>query len=92
VVRGPERERLAADGAHGIDMESAAALRTAPPGLSAAVVRIVVDTPEHELLRPSTLTGGVRAWRALRAVAPAFSAWHRGLPGVSAPATGSRAP
>jgi len=80
VVRGaPARAALAEGGALGADMETAAALRAAPAGLPAAALRVVVDTPEHELLGLNTLTGGFRAWRALGALPPALAAWHRAV-------------
>ncbi|MFE9394353.1 1-hydroxy-2-methyl-2-butenyl 4-diphosphate reductase [Streptomyces flavidovirens] len=79
VVRGPERARLAATGAIAVDMESAAtlgsALRAGPRPVAA--VRVVVDAPEHELVRIGTLRGGISAFRVLRAVLPAFFEWHR---------------
>ncbi|MFD7611539.1 1-hydroxy-2-methyl-2-butenyl 4-diphosphate reductase [Streptomyces sp. NPDC059828] len=79
VVRGQERTALAATGAIAADMESAATLRSA---LSAGVrpvaaVRVVVDAPEHELVRIGTVRGGISAIRVLRAVLPAFHEWHR---------------
>ncbi|WP_371478109.1 1-hydroxy-2-methyl-2-butenyl 4-diphosphate reductase [Kitasatospora sp. NBC_00315] len=93
VVRGLERTALHAQGALAVDMEAAGVLallqelRPAPPAtadgtpargiLPAAVLRVVVDTPEHELLRPVTLPAGLRAWRTLRATVPALVAWHR---------------
>ncbi|MFE5791477.1 1-hydroxy-2-methyl-2-butenyl 4-diphosphate reductase [Streptomyces sp. NPDC056503] len=81
VVRGPERAALAAGGAIAVDMESAATLRTAraagPRPLAA--VRVVVDAPEHELLRIGTVRGGISAFRVLRSVLPAFFEWHRSL-------------
>ncbi|MEU2390145.1 1-hydroxy-2-methyl-2-butenyl 4-diphosphate reductase [Streptomyces sp. NPDC007369] len=86
VVRGQERARLRATGAIGVDMESAAtlwtAVRAAPPGehRPVAAVRVVVDAPEHELVRIGTLRGGISAFRVLRAVLPAFHEWHRSLP------------
>ncbi|WP_063795987.1 phosphorylase family protein [Peterkaempfera griseoplana] len=93
VVRGAEaRARLHAAGVTGIDMETAAVLSAAgrtAPGLPVAAVRIVVDTPERELLRPATVPSGVRAWRALRSTVPALTAWHRTVaprPGAAAPA------
>jgi hypothetical protein len=92
VVRGAARGELAARGVHGIDMETAAALRRVPAGLPVAAVRVVVDTPDHELLRPGTLVGGARAWRALRRAAPVFAVWHRELVGLPRPAAGTRAP
>ncbi|MFD7627474.1 1-hydroxy-2-methyl-2-butenyl 4-diphosphate reductase [Streptomyces sp. NPDC059851] len=86
VVRGHERTRLRATGAIGVDMESAATLwtaaRGAPPGAHrpVAAVRVVVDAPEHELVRIGTVRGGISAFRVLRAVLPAFYDWHRSLP------------
>ncbi|WP_069812315.1 phosphorylase family protein [Streptomyces sp. TP-A0874] len=81
VVRGPERAGLAATGAIAADMESAATLRTAVQAGArpVAAVRVVVDAPEHELLRIGTLHGGISAFRVLRAVLPAFFEWHRSL-------------
>lgn len=82
VVRGPERARLHHEGALAVDMEAAAVLAARAvhaPELPAAVLRVVVDTPERELIRPGTLPAGVRAWRALRAAVPALTAWHRQL-------------
>ncbi|MEU3183253.1 1-hydroxy-2-methyl-2-butenyl 4-diphosphate reductase [Streptomyces sp. NPDC006923] len=81
VVRGHERAELRATGAVAVDMESAATLRSA---LSAgprpvAAVRVVVDAPEHELVRIGTVRGGISAFRVLRAVLPAFYEWHRSL-------------
>ncbi|MYU13134.1 1-hydroxy-2-methyl-2-butenyl 4-diphosphate reductase [Streptomyces sp. SID8361] len=85
VVRGAERTALHRTGAIAVDMESAATLRTAV-GLGVrpvAAVRVVVDAPEHELVRIGTLRGGISAFRVLRTVLPAFFHWHRSslLPG-----------
>ncbi|MER8187350.1 1-hydroxy-2-methyl-2-butenyl 4-diphosphate reductase [Kitasatospora sp. NPDC094015] len=80
VVRGHERAELHASGAMAVDMEAAAVLAARAelrPELPAAVLRIVVDTPERELIRPGTLPAGLRAWRSLRAAVPALTAWHR---------------
>ncbi|MFI1714863.1 1-hydroxy-2-methyl-2-butenyl 4-diphosphate reductase [Streptomyces litmocidini] len=81
VVRGPERAALAAGGAIAVDMESAATLRTATScgPRPVAAVRVVVDAPEHELVRIGTVRGGISAFRVLRAVLPAFFEWHRSL-------------
>ncbi|WP_327683046.1 phosphorylase family protein [Kitasatospora sp. NBC_00458] len=93
VVRGLERRALHLQGALAVDMEAAAvlaALRELRPALPAAVLRVVVDTPERELLRPGTLPAGVRAWRALRATVPALVDWHREnrpYPGRPSPGT-----
>ncbi|WP_306325400.1 phosphorylase family protein [Streptomyces venezuelae] len=88
VVRGPERAALRATGAIAVDMESAATLRVAraagalgdgPGARPVAAVRVVVDAPEHELVRIGTVRGGISAFRVLRAVLPAFFEWHRSL-------------
>ncbi|MFI5760848.1 MULTISPECIES: phosphorylase family protein [unclassified Streptomyces] len=87
VVRGQERAELRAGGAVGVDMESAATLWAATRGGSApgsrdrpvAAVRVIVDAPEHELVRIGTVRGGISAFRVLRAVLPAFYEWHRSL-------------
>ncbi|MFS0695392.1 1-hydroxy-2-methyl-2-butenyl 4-diphosphate reductase [Streptomyces nitrosporeus] len=81
VVRGAERTGLRATGAVAVDMESAATLRTAvrTGPRPVAAVRVVVDAPEHELVRIGTVRGGISAFRVLRAVLPAFHEWHRSL-------------
>ncbi|MDI9885587.1 1-hydroxy-2-methyl-2-butenyl 4-diphosphate reductase [Streptomyces sp. HNM0645] len=81
VVRGQERTGLAATGAIAVDMESAATLRSARRAgvRPVAAVRVVVDAPEHELVRIGTVRGGISAFRVLRAVLPAFYEWHRSL-------------
>ncbi|WP_405793082.1 1-hydroxy-2-methyl-2-butenyl 4-diphosphate reductase [Streptomyces sp. NBC_01506] len=81
VVRGPERAGLRATGAVAVDMESAATLHSALSAGSrpVAAVRVVVDAPEHELVRIGTVRGGISAFRVLRAVIPAFLEWHRSL-------------
>ncbi|WP_256105573.1 1-hydroxy-2-methyl-2-butenyl 4-diphosphate reductase [Streptomyces sp. ODS05-4] len=82
VVRGQERALLRARGAIAVDMESAATLRAALAAgpRPVAAVRVVVDAPEHELVRIGTVTGGISAFRVLRSVMPAFLRWHRFLP------------
>ncbi|MFG2292667.1 1-hydroxy-2-methyl-2-butenyl 4-diphosphate reductase [Streptomyces sp. NPDC048603] len=88
-------ELRAATGAVAVDMESAATLWAAarlrtPAGEHAAgpgpagrppvaAVRVIVDAPEHELVRIGTVRGGISAFRVLRAVLPAFFDWHRSL-------------
>lgn len=81
VVRGQERAQLRATGAIAVDMESAATLWTAHGGADRplAAVRVIVDAPEHELVRIGTVRGGISAFRVLRAVRPAFHDWHRSL-------------
>ncbi|CAM5302248.1 phosphorylase family protein [Streptomyces avidinii] len=81
VVRGQERAQLRATGAIAVDMESAATLwaATRGGGRPVAAVRVIVDAPEHELVRIGTVRGGISAFRVLRAVLPAFYEWHRSL-------------
>lgn len=79
VVRGAERTALAATGAIAVDMESAAMRRAAlAEGTHrVAAARVVVDTPEFELVRVGTLRTGIIAFRVLRDLVPAFLEWHR---------------
>ncbi|MGW1895833.1 phosphorylase family protein [Streptomyces sp. NPDC002004] len=81
VVRGPERADLLATGAIAVDMESAATLLGALRAgrRPVAAVRVVVDAPEHELVRIGTVRGGISAFRVLRALIPAFCEWHRNV-------------
>ncbi|MFF0227749.1 1-hydroxy-2-methyl-2-butenyl 4-diphosphate reductase [Streptomyces sp. NPDC004629] len=81
VVRGHERSDLLATGAIAVDMESAATLLSAVRAgeRPVAAVRVVVDAPEHELVRIGTVRGGISAFRVLRSVLPAFFEWHRSL-------------
>jgi uridine phosphorylase len=79
VVRGAERAALAATGAIAVDMESAAMRRAAlaEGAHRVAAARVVVDTPEYELVRVGTLRTGIIAFRVLRDLVPAFLEWHR---------------
>ncbi|MGX1849296.1 1-hydroxy-2-methyl-2-butenyl 4-diphosphate reductase [Streptomyces sp. NBC_01456] len=81
VVRGAERAELHAAGAVAVDMESAATLRAARRAgpRPVAAVRVVVDAPEHELVRIGTVRGGISAFRVLRSILPVFYEWHRSL-------------
>ncbi|MFM9592065.1 1-hydroxy-2-methyl-2-butenyl 4-diphosphate reductase [Streptomyces scabiei] len=81
VVRGQERPELHATGALAVDMESAVTLHCAvrSGARPVAAVRVVVDAPEHELVRIGTVRGGISAFRVLRAVLPAYYEWHRSL-------------
>jgi nucleoside phosphorylase len=81
VVRGAERGAFRSAGTTAVDMESAAVLRAAlAQGARAAVAaRVVVDTPEHELLRPGTLRTGITAFRVLGDLVSALVDWHRSL-------------
>ncbi|MEU6673400.1 1-hydroxy-2-methyl-2-butenyl 4-diphosphate reductase [Streptomyces sp. NPDC046925] len=79
VVRAHERAALLATGAIAVDMESAVTLHSAlrAGDRPVAAVRVVVDAPQHELVRVGTVRGGISAFRVLRAVLPAFFEWHR---------------
>jgi 4-hydroxy-3-methylbut-2-enyl diphosphate reductase len=71
IAVGERRAQLHAGGAIAVDMESvwlAAGAGERPFG----VVRVVLDSPEHELLRPQAAIGAFRAARALRRVAGAL--------------------
>ena len=72
----PRREllRLAAEGVTAVDMESFPLVQ-ATDGQPFAVVRVVVDTPDHPLLRPSTVRAGLKARRRLREIGPVLREW-----------------
>jgi len=55
-----------------VDMESA---QLAPARAPFAVVRAIVDTPDHPLWHPGTLRRGITGLRALKACQPALEAW-----------------
>jgi 4-hydroxy-3-methylbut-2-enyl diphosphate reductase len=77
LALGERRAQLLAGGAMAVDMESvwlAAGAADRPFG----VVRVVLDSPSHELLRPQAAAGAVRAARALRTVAGALHDWAPG--------------
>jgi len=57
-----------------VDMESVW-LAAGAAGRPFAVVRVVLDSPSHELLRPRAAAGAIRAARALRRVAGALQEW-----------------
>jgi nucleoside phosphorylase len=89
LVHGARREELRRAGFLGVEMETAGAFRglaTTRPGIPVAAVRVVVDTPEHELIRPATLVHGIHAWRVLRAVAPLLADWRADSASTPAPA------
>jgi 4-hydroxy-3-methylbut-2-enyl diphosphate reductase len=79
MARGAERARLASDGSIAVDMESAW-LAGAAAGRPFAALRAVVDTPSRELVRLSTLSGGIKAYRALKSAASALERWADSLP------------
>jgi nucleoside phosphorylase len=69
--------QLHAGGAIAVDMESvwlAAGRRGRPFG----VVRVVLDSPEHELMRVGAIAGALRAALSLRRVAAALHEWTPG--------------
>jgi len=78
IVHGAARAAFAAAGVLAVDMESAQ-LATAAGEQPVLVVRAVVDTPAHPLLRPGTASRGLRALRNLRAAAPVLRQWQQAL-------------
>jgi 4-hydroxy-3-methylbut-2-en-1-yl diphosphate reductase len=71
LALGERRAQLHAGGAIAVDMESV----WLAPGAGErpfGVVRVVLDSPEHELLRPQAAFGAIRAAWALRRVAGAL--------------------
>jgi len=78
IVRGAERERLRESGALAVDMESrwlAEAARERP----FTVLRVVIDTPRHELVRVGVIPYSLRALATLRRIAPALETWSNSL-------------
>jgi 4-hydroxy-3-methylbut-2-en-1-yl diphosphate reductase len=74
IATGERRAQLHRSGAIAVDMESvwlAAGAGERPFG----VVRVVLDSPSHELLRPQAVGGALRAALALRKVAAALHGW-----------------
>jgi len=71
IAVGERRETLRAMGAIAVDMESAW-LAAGARGRPFGVVRVVLDSPSHELLRVQAVAGALRAARALRRVAGAL--------------------
>ena len=67
IATGERREQLRATGALAVDMESAW-LAAGAAGRPFAVVRVVLDSPSHELFRPQALGGALLAARVLRRV------------------------
>ena len=74
LALGERRSQLHAGGAIAVDMESvwlAAGAGERPFG----VVRVVLDSPTHELMRVQAVGGALRAAMALRKVAAALQDW-----------------
>ncbi len=74
LALGPRRAELHAGGAIAVDMESVW-LAAGAGGRPFGVVRVVLDSPEHELLRVRAAAGALRAALALRRVAGALHEW-----------------
>lgn len=70
LALGERRAELLAGGALAVDMESVW-LAAGAHGRPFGVVRVVLDSPSHELLRPQAVAGAVRAGRMLRRAAAA---------------------
>jgi 4-hydroxy-3-methylbut-2-enyl diphosphate reductase len=68
IATGERREQLRAAGALAVDMESAW-LAEGAAGRPFGVVRVVLDSPSHELFRVQAVGGALRAAHALRRVA-----------------------
>jgi 4-hydroxy-3-methylbut-2-enyl diphosphate reductase len=77
LALGERRAELHAGGAIAVDMESVW-LADGAAGRPFGVVRVVLDSPEHELMRPQAALGALRAAWALRRVAAAL---HDLVPG-----------
>jgi 4-hydroxy-3-methylbut-2-enyl diphosphate reductase len=71
LALGERRAELLAGGAIAVDMESVW-LAAGARGRPFAVVRVVLDSPTHELMRPQAAFGALRAAWALRRVAGAL--------------------
>jgi 4-hydroxy-3-methylbut-2-en-1-yl diphosphate reductase len=74
LFRPGQRERLVAQGAAAVDMESAPLLEGAA-GRPAVVLRAISDTPQRPLLSPWAVPGGLAALRSLRLAGPALARW-----------------
>jgi len=74
LALGERRAQLHAGGAIAVDMESVW-LAAGAAGRPFGVVRVVLDSPEHELLRVRAAAGALRAALALRRVARALHDW-----------------
>jgi 4-hydroxy-3-methylbut-2-enyl diphosphate reductase len=74
AATGAGRAALAARGARAVDMESFWRADAAA-GRPFAVLRVVLDGPQHELWRPDLPRRLVTALRRLRAAAPALADW-----------------
>lgn len=78
IVSAESLTRLAGQGVTTVDMESFPLVATAR-GRPFAVVRVVVDTPDHPLLRPATLRAGLTARKRLQAIGAVLRDWATAL-------------
>jgi len=76
IVRKAEREHLREGGAIAVDMESRW-LAEAAGERPFTVLRVVIDTPHRELLRPGAIPDSLRALATLRRIAPALETWAK---------------
>jgi len=77
LALGERRAELHAGGAIAVDMESVW-LAAGASGRPFGVVRVVLDSPSHELFRVQAVGGALRAAGALRKVAAALHDWVPG--------------
>ncbi len=78
LALGDRRAELHAGGAIAVDMESVW-LAPGAGGRPFGVVRVVLDSPTHELMRLRAAAGALRAAFALRRVAGALHEWAPGV-------------
>jgi 4-hydroxy-3-methylbut-2-enyl diphosphate reductase len=78
LALGDRRAELHAGGAIAVDMESVW-LAPGAGGRPFGVVRVVLDSPTHELMRLRAAAGALRAALALRRVAGALHEWAPGV-------------
>jgi 4-hydroxy-3-methylbut-2-enyl diphosphate reductase len=78
IAVGERRTELLDGGAIAVDMESVW-LAEGARGRPFGVVRVVLDSPSHELFRIGAIGGALRAARALRRVAGALHDWAPGV-------------
>ncbi|SFT01942.1 hypothetical protein [Saccharopolyspora flava] len=79
LAHGQRRAELAATGALAVDLESAV-LAQAAGHRPLAVVRVVVDTPQHPLMRPGTVRRAMSGLARLHAVGSCLRRWGRQIP------------
>jgi 4-hydroxy-3-methylbut-2-en-1-yl diphosphate reductase len=77
ILAKDERRALRDDGVLAVDMESAW-LAEAADGRPFAVVRVVVEEADRDLLDPRTPVAGIRALRNLRRASGALAEWASG--------------